>query len=348
MPNNFANQVGGVSIDFNAIPDLQPKAIRGIIKLQSLPEENVLRDAISTVPVADKLFKARIDDAINLDMTPEVNQNSDDPMVGDKWRWKSDQVHEYRQACKINRELGQQLLAPDGSPTKYAGQAELQRLIGRVTTALDNRREYNRAMSVINAHGFDPSRTADLDITNILNVSESADKWDSQSKDAQGNLVCQPFGQIGASANRLAFLSGKVPTSLIVTPDVVTALENWNSFMKSSELTAPKAKGARYTCRNLQLYVSQGRKNIGTDDAPRIVPLFQNLAVICSLDEDTIAENQYDINRVEQFTTSDQLFYYVRYWHKSKVHVSRPINFFFIENVLATAYDFQNVSSLFY
>lgn len=65
MANNFGNQIGGVSINFDAIPDLQPKAIRGIIKLQSLPEENVLRDIIATVPVSDKLFKARIDDAID-------------------------------------------------------------------------------------------------------------------------------------------------------------------------------------------------------------------------------------------------------------------------------------------
>jgi len=346
MPNNFANQIGGVSINFEAIPDLQPKAIRGVIKLQKLPEENVLRQAIETIPVADKLFKARIDDAIDLNMTPEVSMDSDDPMVSDKWRWKTDQVHEYRQACKINREVGQQLLAPEGSPTRYAGQAELQRLIGRVVTAIDNRREYNRAMSVINAHAFDPSRQADLQVTNVVEVTKTDDKWDNTAKDIKGNLICQPFNQIGAVANRLAFISGRVPNALIITGDVLTALQNHDRF--GGERTPATLPGARFKVRDLNVFVSQGRKNIGTDDNPRIVPLFQNMAIVCTLDPDTIAEMQYDINRVEQFTTADQLFYYVRYWHKSKVHVSRPINFAYIKSVLTNPYDFDNVDSLFY
>ena len=33
MPN-FASEVAGISLDFEAIPDLQPKAIRGILRVQ--------------------------------------------------------------------------------------------------------------------------------------------------------------------------------------------------------------------------------------------------------------------------------------------------------------------------
>lgn len=344
MANNFASRIGGINVNFEAIPDLQPKAIRGIIKLQRLPEENVLRDIIETIPVSDKLFKARIDDGIDLNMTPEVGMNADDPMVGDNWRWKSDQVHEYRQAAKINQEIGEQLLAPDGDPKKYAGQSELNRLIGRVTTALDNRREYNRALGIINAFDYDPARHDDLEITNVVTVVAEADKWDSTTKDVKGNLVVQPFALIGASANKLSFISGKIPNSLVITPDVLTSLQNHDRF--DGERTPATAPGARFRIRDLNVFVSQGRKNIGTDDAPIIVPLFQNMGVICSLDQDTIAENQYDINRVQQFTTADQLFYYVRYWHKSRVHVSRPVNFFFLKTLLTSPYNFADVDSL--
>lgn len=348
MANNFRNQVGGVSIDFNTIPDLQPKAIRGLIKIQKLPEENVLGQVIQTVPVDSMLFKARIDDGIDLDMTPEVAMNSDDPMVSDSWRWKSDQINEYRQATKINRQVGEQLLSPDGDPRKFAGQAELNRLIGKLTSNIDNRREYNRAMAIINAFDYDPLRKADLTKTNIVDVVGANDKWDTTEKDAKGNLLCQPFNTISACANKLAFLSGKIPNALVVTPDVLTTLENVNATNRTNELGAPRVTGSRYTVRNLNVFVSQGRKNVGSDDSPILKPLFENMATIGSLDQDTIAENQYDINRVEQFTTADMLFYYVRYWHKSKVHISRPSNFFFIKNVLANPYSFDNVSSLFY
>lgn len=346
MANNFASEVGGVNFDFNTVPDLQPKSIRGIIKLQQLPEENVLRGAIKTVPVSDMLFKARIDDAINTSMTPEVGMTADDPMVGDNWRWKTDQIHSYRQACKISREIGQQLLAPEGDPKRYAGQSELNRLINRVTVAIDNRREYNRAMGVSNAHEYDPVRKSDLADNNIVRVVESNKKFDSTEKDAKGYLICEPFNLISSCANRLGFISGKMPTDLIVTPDVLTALENANATNRTNELTAPRKPGARYTCRNLQVFVSQGRKNVGSEDSPVIKPLFENELIICSLDSDSVAENQYDINRVEQFTTADQLFYYVRYWHKSRVHVSRPINFFYVKDVLATPYEFNKVDSL--
>jgi hypothetical protein len=321
----FANQIGGVELNFEAIPDLQPKAIRGIIKVQELPEENVLRMAIDTVPASDKLFKARIDDAITIGMTPEVGMNADDPMVGDTWRWRSDQVQDYRQAAKINREIGNQLLQPDGSPQHYAGQAELDRLMNRIVTYIDNRREYNRALSVVNAFDFDISRKANLSVTNVVTVVNASDQWDNQTRDVKGNMVCQPFNMIGDSANRLGFISGKIPNAVVMTPDVLTALENHTSA--GLELRATDTPGARYKVRNLDVFVSQGRKNIGTTDAPIIVPLFQNMAIICSLDQDTIAEMQYDINRIEQSTTADQLFYYVRMWHSSKVHVSRPVNF---------------------
>lgn len=340
----FTSQVGGININFDAIPDLQPQAIRGLIKTQKLPEENVLGQVIQTVPVADKLFKARIDDGIDTSMTPEVSMNADDPMVGDNWRWRSDQVNEYRQAAKINREVGEQLLALDGTPNRYAGQAQLNRLIGRITTAIDNRREYNRALAIENAFLFDPVRTAVLKKHNCMKIATSKEKWDNAEKDVKGNRIVQPFEVIGAVANRLSFISGKNPDSIVVTPDVLTALENHDKA--GTELKPPTKAGARYFCRNMNIYVSQGKKNIGTDEKPVLVPLFQNMCIICSLDEETIAENQYDINRVEQFTTADRLFYYVRYWHKSKVHVSRPINFYFIEDVLANPYTFEDVASL--
>lgn len=348
MPNNFASQVGGVSINFEAIPDLQPKAIRGLIKLQKNPEENVLGRSMTTLPVDAKLFKARIDDGMILDMTPEVGMLSDDPMVGDNWRWKTDQVHDYRQACKISREVGEQLLAPEGDPRRFAGQAELNRLINRVVVSIDNRREYNRAMGIINAFSYDPIRKATLERTNRIAVVADDDKWDTTNKDIKGNLTCHPFNNIGAAANKLGFLSGKTPTSIIVTPDILTTLENVNSTNRTNELTPSTTAGARYRTRNLDVFCSQGRQNVGTDDNIVLKPLFQNVAVICSLDSDTIAEMQYDINRVEQFITADQLFYYVRYWHKSRVHVSRPGNFMFIDNPLATPYEFDDISALTY
>lgn len=348
MPNNFASQVGGVNIDFNAIPDLQPKAIRGLIKIQKNPEENVLGRTIQVLPVDSKLFKARIDDGMILDMTPEVGMTADDPMVGDSWRWKTDQVHEYRQACKISREVGEQLLSPEGDPRRFAGQAELNRLINKITVSIDNRREYNRAMAILNAFEYDPVRKATLNLTNRISVTAADDKWDTSNKDIKGNLTCQPFNTISAAANKLGFISGKTPTDIIVTPDILTTLENVNSTNRTNELTAATAPGARYRTRNLNVFVSQGRKNTGTDDVVNLRPLFENVAIIGSLDQDTIAENQYDINRVEQFTTADMLFYYVRYWHKSRVHVSRPGNFMYIENPLASPYQFNNVGTLTY
>lgn len=342
MPN-FASEVAGISLDFEAIPDLQPKAIRGILRVQRLPEENVLRNAIATVPVSDKLFKARIDDMITLAMTPEVNINADDPMVSDTWRWRSDQVHEYRQAAKINREIGRQLLAEDGSPARYAGQSELNRLIGRIVTYIDNRREYNRAMAISNAFEFDPDRKNDLRNTNMIDIVLNADKWDNPETDGGGIRKVNPFHQLGAATNRLAFITGKNPDSLIVTPDVLTALENHSSA--ATEIRPGTKAGARYFIRGLNVYVSQGKKNIGTEEKPKIAPLFQNTAIICSLDSETIAENQYDVNRVEQFVTADRLFYYIRFWHNSKVHVARPQNFMYITNVLNTPYEFDSVSS---
>lgn len=346
MANNFASQVGGISIDFEAIPDLQPKAIRGLIKIQRNPEENVLARAISTTPVDAKLFKARIDDGIILDMTPEVGMTADDPMVGDSWRWKTDQVHEYRQAAKISREVGEQLLAPEGDPRRFAGQAELNRLINRIVVSIDNRREYNRAMAVMNAFSYDPIRKSTLEKTNRIEIVAPDDKWDTTTTDIKGNITAKPFNVISACANKLGFLSGKTPTDLIVTPDVLTTLENINSTNRTNELTASSKAGARYRTRNLDVFVSQGRKNIGTDDKITLKPLFENVAVIGSMDTETIAENQYDINRVEQFTTADQLFYYVRYWHKSRVHVSRPGNFMFIDNILDNPYLFEDVNAL--
>ena len=349
MPQNFASQIGTVSFNFEAVPDLQPKAIRGIIARQRLPEENVLRNVVVTTPVAEKLFKARLDDQIDLRMTPEVSANADDPMVSDTYRWKSDQVHEYRQAGRINREVGAQLLAPDGSPARFAGQNELARILRTIVTCIDNRREFNRAMSILNAHDFDPSRKADLGVTHYVTIANDAEgdphKWDNVTKDAQGNQITNPFRDITTVKNRLAFLCGATPNVLITTPDVQTAIENHTDFNREQRpATMP---GAAYVIRNLNVFISQGKKNIGDADAPKIVPLFQNLVIIGAVGpgDDTIGEYQYDINRVEQFVTADRLFFYVRYWHKSKVHVSRPNNFAYINNPLNNAYSFENVSS---
>jgi len=342
----FAGQIGSNNFDFNAVPDLQPKVVIGIMKKQTLPEENILRTIVPTVPVADKLFQAMIDDRIDLNQTPEVDMNADDPLVGDQFRWVTDQVHEYRQAAKINAEVGRQLLNPEGSASRYAGQAELQRLIKNIMVSIDNRREFNRATAINNAFKFDPSRTADLNANNVVTVTDPAAKWDNLERDAFGNQKVDPFVLISQMANRLAFLSGRNPNSLLITGDVASALESFDKF--SFESKPATMAGARYSIRGLNVFVSQGRKNTGTDAAPVLRPIFENQAVITTLgDDEVIAERQYDINRVDQFITPDRLFYYVRYWHKSKVHVGRPIQFFFIKNVLANPYSFSNVSSLF-
>ena len=117
---NFANQLGSNTFNFDTVPDLQPRALMAIIRQQKLPEENVLRNIIATVPVSDKLFQNMIDDGIDLSMTPETDMNADDPMIGDSYEWSLDQIHEYRQGAKINREVGQQLMNPNGSAARYA------------------------------------------------------------------------------------------------------------------------------------------------------------------------------------------------------------------------------------
>jgi hypothetical protein len=347
MTVNFAGQIGSNNFDFNAVPDLQPKVVIGILRKQVLPEENILRDIIPTVPVAYKLFQAMIDDRIDLNQTPEVDMNADDPLVGDQFRWVTDQVHEYRQAAKINAEVGRQLLNPEGSASRYAGQAELSRLMRNIMVAIDNRREFNRATAIVNAFKFDPSRTADLTINNVATISDPDQKWDNLERDSFGNQKVNPFVQISQYANRLAFLSGRNPNALLLTGDIASAIESFDRF--ALERQPATLAGARYAIRGLNVFVSQGRKNTGTLDQPVLRPIFDNTAIITTLnDEEVIAERQYDINRTDQFITADRLFYYVRFWHKSKVHVGRPIQFFFIKEVLATPYSFNNVSSLFY
>lgn len=342
----FGNQIGSTNFDFNSVPDLQPKAVIGILQKVTLPEENTLRDIIPTTPVDNKLYKAMVDDQINLNMTPEVDMNADDPLVGDNFRWISDQVHEYRQGAKINIELGQQLLNPEGSAARYAGQAELQRLMKNIRVSLDNRREYNRAMSINNAFLFDPSRTADLEHNNSILVTDPNDKWDNYAKDAFGNSVSNPFRQVSAAANRLAFLSGRNPNAIVLTGDVVTALEGHDDFAK--ERQPATIKGARYMIRNLNVFVTQSKQNTGTIDSPVLRPIFDNEVIITTInDEEVISEKQYGINTVDQFITGDRLFYYVRFWHKSKVHVGRPIQFMKLKNVINNPYSFNQVSSLF-
>lgn len=344
---NFASQIGSTNFDFNAVPDLQPKAVIGILQRQTLPEENTLRGIIPTVPVSDKLYKALIDDRIDLNQTPEVDMNADDPLVGDSYRWTTDQVHEYRQAAKVNIELGQQLLNPTGSSARYAGQAELQRLMRNITVAVDNRREFNRATAILNAFEYDPARKADLLQNNVVEVADADDKWDNYTRDSFGNHVANPFVQISKLRNRLAFLSGRNPNALIITGDVAAALEGFDNF--ANERQAATLPGARYMIRELNVFVSASRKNTGTEDSPVLRPIFENQAIITTVnDDEVIAERQYDINRVDQFITPDRLFYYVRFWHKSKVHVGRPIQFLKINNVLNDAYSFDKVSSLFY
>ena len=344
--NDFTSQIGSINFDFNAVPDLQPKAVIGILRKQALPEENVLRDIIPTVPVADKLFQSIIDDRIDLNLTPEVDMNADDPLVGDNFRFKTDQVHEYRQAAKINIELGQQLMNPEGTPSRYAGQSTLQRLMRNIRIAIDNRREFNRADAILHAFEYDPSRKADLLINNAVTVVDAAAKWDNYTRDSFGNYVCNPFVQISNYKNRLQFLSTKIPNALIITPDVAAALEGFDNF--ANERQPARIAGARYRIRELDVFVSQARKNVGTDDKPVLRPMFENMAIITTVnDDEVISERQYDIDRVDQFVTADRLFYYVRMWHKSRVTVGRPTQFMFIKDVLQNPYEFSNVSSLF-
>lgn len=343
---DFQNMIGSTNFDFNAVPDLQPKVITGILQKVTLPEENTLRGIVPTVPVSAKLYKAMIDDRIDLNQTPEVDMNADDPLVGDQFRWISDQVHEYRQAAKVNMELGQQLLNPEGTAGRYAGMAELQRLMKNIRVAIDNRREYNRAMAMINAFAYDPSRQNDLLINNVVTITDPESKWDNYEKDAFGNTKCNPFKQIASAKNRLAFISGRNPNALVITGDIATALENHDDFVK--ERQPATLKGARYMVRDLNVFVSQSRQNTGTVENPVLRPIFENMAIITTVnDEEVISEKQYDIDRVDQFITADRLFYYVRYWHKSKVHVGRPVQFMYLKNVLANPFSFENVSSLF-
>lgn len=346
MPNGFSHEIGSINFDFNAVPDLQPKAIIGILRKQTLPEENVLRNVIPVVPVADKLFKSIIDDKIDLNLTPEVDMNADDPLVGDSFRFSTDQIHEYRQAAKINIELGQQLLNPEGTAARYAGQSALQRLMRNIRVALDNRREYNRVDAMIHAFEYDPSRVRDLNANNSVEITDAEAKWDFYERDAFGNHKCNPFVQISTYKHRVSFLSGRMPNALIITGDVAAGLEGYDNFAR--EASEPTIAGARYKIRDLNVFVVQSRKNTGTEDKPILRPMLENMAIITTVnDDEVISERQYDIDRVDQFITADRLFYYVRMWHKSRVSVGRPTNFMFIKNVLANPYSFESVSSLF-
>lgn len=346
MAINFANEIGGVNFNFDSVPDLQPKALRGIIRAQKLPEENVLRNIIPTTPVGEKMFKAMIDDEIDLAMTPEVDMNADDPMVGDNYKWSIDAVHEYRQAAQINIELGQQLLAPEGTANRYAGMAMLQRLMGNMTNALDNRREYNRAMAMLNAHKFNPSRFEDLSKTNVITITDGADKWDNTEVYAgTDKRKVNPFNQLSQAKERFAFLAGIYPNCIVIPSDVYSALETHSAWADESKAT-PKMAGARARVRDMDVFVSLGRQNIGTADKAKLVPTIKNTVVMAYVSEQTISEKQYDINRLEQFTTPNRLFYYTRLWHKSKVTVERPSNFLYIKDVLANPFEFTDVDSL--
>ena len=84
----------------------------------------------------------------------------------------------------------------------------------------------------------------------------------------------------------------------------------------------------------------------GTADKAKLVPTIRNTVVMAYVAPDTISEKQYDINRLEQFTTPNRLFYYVRFWHKSKVTVERSSCFFYIKDVLANPFEFSDVDSL--
>lgn len=343
--NNFQNSIGGVNFNFDTVPDLQPKALRGIIRKQQLPEENVLRNIVPTVPTGEKLFNTMIDDAIDIRMTPEVDMNADDPMIGDNYQWQMDQVHEYRQAAKINIELGQQLMSPDGTPQRYAGMMLLQRYMANITTSIDNRREYNRAMAIQNAHRFNMSRYEDLSKTNVITITDPADKWDNMDVyEGTGKRKVNPFNQLSQASERFAFLAGIYPNAIVVSPDIFSAMQTHEDW--AVESSAPTMTGARAVVRGLNVFVSLGRQNIGTANNVKLAPTFKNLVAMGYMGVDSISEKQYDINRLEQFTTADRLFYYVRYWHKSKVTVERPSNFLFIKDVLANPFEFDDVESL--
>lgn len=342
---NFQNDIGGVNFNFEAVPDLQPKALRGIIRGQKLPEENVLRNVISTVPVGEKMFRSMVDDAIDLAMTPEVDMNADDPMIGDSYQWTMDAVHEYRQAAQINIELGQQLMSPEGSPQRYAGMALLQRYMRNITNSIDNRREFNRAMALLNAHKFNPSREADLKNTNEITILDPNEKWDNEAVyTGTDRRKVNPFNQLSVAKERFAFIAGVYPNMITVPSDVYSAMETHNAW--ATERTDPVMTGARARVRDMDVFVSLGRQNIGTADKAKLVPTIKNTVVMAYVSNDTISEKQYDINRLEQFTTANRLFYYVRFWHKSKVTVERPTFFFYIKNVLANPFEFDSVDSL--
>lgn len=344
--DNFQNSIGGVNFDFNTVPDLQPKALRGIIKAQKLPEENVLRNIVSTVPTSEKMFKAMIDDAIDISMTPEVDMNADDPMIGDSYQWQMDQVHEYRQAAKINIELGQQLMSPDGTPARYAGMMLLQRYMQNITNSIDNRREYNRAMAMQNAHKFNPSRLEDLTKTNVITITQAKDKWDNTDVyEGTGKRIVNPFNQLSQAKERFAFLAGVYPNAIVVSSDIYSAMETHEDWANETK-SQPVLQGARARVRDMDVFVSLGRQNIGTTSKVKLAPTFQNMVVMGNITPESISEKQYDINRLEQFTTADRLFYYVRFWHKSKVTVERSSNFLYIKNVLANPYTFEDVESL--
>lgn len=343
---NFQNEIGGVNFNFDSVPDLQPKALRGIIRGQKLPEENVLRDVITTTPVSEKMFRAMIDDDIDLTMTPEVDMNADDPMIGDSYQWVQDAVHEYRQAAKINIELGQQLLAPEGSAQRYAGMALLERYMRNITTAIDNRREYNRAMAMLNAFLFNKARYEDLSKNNTITITQAADKWDNTDVyPGTDKRKVNPFNQLAQAKERFAFLAGVYPNVIVIPSDVYSSLETHDKWTDETRGTTVLA-GARARVRDMDVFVSLGRQNIGTTDKMKLVPTIRNTVVMAYVSPDTISEKQYDINRLEQFTTADRLFYYVRFWHKSKVTVERPSCFFYIKNVLANPFEFDDVDSL--
>ena len=343
---SFQNDIGGVNFNFDTVPDLQPKVLRGIIRGQKLPEENVLRNVIATVPVGEKMFRNLLDDGIDLSMTPEVDMNADDPMIGDSYQWNMDAVHEYRQAAQINIELGQQLLAPNGSAQRYAGMALLQRYMRNITTSIDNRREYNRAMAMLNAFKFNPSRAEDLSNTNEITVFKADEKWDNTDVYAgTGKRKVNPFNQMSIAKERFAFLNGVYPNVVVMPSDVYSSMETHEDWANETK-AAPVLAGARARVRDMDVFVSLGRKNIGTMDKVKLAPTLENTVIMAYVNEDTISEKQYDINRLEQFTTPNRLFYYVRYWHKSKVTVERPSCFLYIKTPLANPFTFDNVSSL--
>ena len=342
---NFQNDIGGVNFNFDTVPDLQPKALRGIIRGQKLPEENVLRNVIVTTPVGDKMFKALVDDAIDLAMTPEVDMNADDPMIGDSYQWSMDAVHEYRQAAQINIELGQQLLAPNGSAQRYAGMQLLSRYMRNITNSIDNRREFNRIMAMMNAHRFHPSRFDDLTKTNVITIVDKTQKWDNPAVVTGTNeRVVNPFNQLSVAKERFAFLAGVYPNMITVPSDVYSAMETHEKW--AVERQEPTMTGARARVRDMNVFVSLGRQNVGTADKAKLIPTIKNTVVMAYVTEDTISEKQYDINRLEQFTTPNRLFYYVRFWHKSKVTVERPVCFFYIKDVLENPFEFTDVDSL--